>query len=175
MTALLLTFGAVNAYLAGGARLGVALSQAGTMPRRLVTGPAAAGNNPGRSLTVLMAASTAITLASALGMIGLDTLLRATSACLIAVTLAGASTVLLPRRRALWYGALLSSAVMSAVLVFCGLFLPVPAALAVAASTFQTVRAARTPPSPPVPPALKGRHPEYDQPAEKSCHVRRHR
>jgi amino acid efflux transporter len=107
------------------------------MPQQMVAGTGA-GTAPRRSLTVLTIASTGITLASAFGAISLDTLLRATSSCLVAVTLAGlcAATVLLPRRSLLRFGALIGSAVIGTVLLFCGPFLLLPAALAVAALAF---------------------------------------
>ncbi|WP_063759997.1 APC family permease [Streptomyces sclerotialus] len=149
--ALLLTFGAVNTYLAGGARLGQALGREGAMPRLLATDSAGPGAEPRRPLTVLALSSVAVMLASAFGLLGLDSLFRATSACLVAVTLAGllAAVVLLPRRSSLRTGALVGSAAMGVVLLFCGPFLLLPAALAVAAVAFRVrnlpSRATRTP------------------------------
>ncbi|MGW3643842.1 hypothetical protein [Streptomyces sp. NPDC005131] len=92
--------------------------------------------------------------------IDLDALLRATSEYLIAVTPAGlpAATVLPPRRRALWYGVLLS---------LCGdecragplrVVLLLPAAPGVTACTFRSTRAraTRTLPPAPSPSSLEG-------------------
>ncbi|MFC7304890.1 APC family permease [Streptomyces monticola] len=141
--ALLLTFGAVNAYLAGGARLGAALGRDGDMPRRLTVdraGSDRAGGDqaaaaPRRSLTLLAAVSTAVTALAAAGAVDLATLMRATSACLAAVTLAGllAATVLLPRRGPLRAGAAVGAALVAVVLCFCGPFLLLPAVLGAAA------------------------------------------
>ncbi|MGW5675423.1 APC family permease [Streptomyces sp. NPDC003860] len=136
--ALLLTFGAVNAYLAGAARLGEALGRRGAMPRRITVGPAEGSGVPRRSLTVVTLASSGVVAAAAYGFIDLETLLRATSACLAAVTLAGlaAATVLLEGRRSLRVSAAVSCGVVAVVLVFCGPFLLVPAVLAMAATAF---------------------------------------
>jgi amino acid efflux transporter len=121
--AVLLTFGAVNAYLAGGARLGAALAEG---PRTVTVR---------RSLLRLAGACAAVLLAAASGVIGLEVLLRATSACLAAVTLAGtlAAVVLLPRRSLLRRSAYAGSALVTVVLVFCGVYLVVPLMLGVGA------------------------------------------
>ncbi|MHC5262685.1 APC family permease [Streptomyces sp. UC4497] len=141
--ALLLTFGAVNAYLAGASRLGEALGRQGAMPRGITTQSPGDGV-PRRSLTVVTLASVSITMAAALGLIGLDGLLRATSACLAAVTLAGlaSATVLLRGRTLLRISAAASCGVVGTVLVFCGPFLLVPAVLAAAAIGFRAVSTA---------------------------------
>ncbi|MEU5973887.1 amino acid permease [Streptomyces sp. NPDC047315] len=136
--ALLLTFGAVNAYLAGAARLGEALGRRGAMPRRITIGPAEGGGVPRRSLTVVTLASAGVVVIAAGGFIGLEALLPATSASLAAVTLAGlaAATVLLQGRTSLRVSAAVSCGVVAVVLAFSGPFLLVPVVLAVAASSF---------------------------------------
>ncbi|MGW0605244.1 APC family permease [Streptomyces sp. NPDC002640] len=143
--ALLLTFGAVNAYLAGGARMGESLARQGAMPGRLGTGPAAAPGVPRRSLGVLTLASAAMIVAAAGGFVGLETLLRATSACLAAVTLTGlaSAVVLLRDRPSLRAGAAVGCAVILAVLSFGGAFLLVPAVLAAAAVAYRLVGSPR--------------------------------
>ncbi|MFD7920700.1 hypothetical protein ACFV3R_15925 [Streptomyces sp. NPDC059740] len=111
--------------------------------------------------------SVAVMLSCALGLLGLDSLFRATSACLVAVTLAGllAAVALLPRRSLLRAGALIGSAAVGAVLLFCGSFLLLPAVLAVAAGAFharsRSSRATRAPGEPPL--ASKGSLP-YERP-----------
>ncbi|MEU8691481.1 amino acid permease [Streptomyces sp. NPDC048665] len=139
--ALLLTFGAVNAYLAGAARLGEALGHQDAMPRSITTKAAGATAVPRRSLTVVTLASAVIAVTAAFGLIGLDSLLRATSACLAAVTLAGlaSATVLLRGRALLRISAVVSCGMVGTVLIFCGPFLLVPTALAAAATGFHTV------------------------------------
>lgn len=139
---LFLTFGAVNAYLAGGARLGAALGRDGALPRTLVSDTSEAGTVPRRSLVVITVTGMAITLAAAVNVITLDTLLRATSACLTAVTMAGvvAAVVLLPRGSALRTSAIVGSVVIAVVLGFCGLYLLLPAGLAGGAVAYRALR-----------------------------------
>ncbi|PNE29996.1 amino acid permease [Streptomyces eurocidicus] len=143
--ALLLTFGTVNTYLAGASRLGAALGRDGAAPRRL-----AAGGGPGQvprySLAVLAVACAAVGTAVALGAADLDRLMRATSACLASVTLAGllSALALLPRRTPLWCAAVVSTLLTAAVLAFTGALLLIPAGLAVAAWGFMTYRGRRT-------------------------------
>ncbi|MET8183009.1 amino acid permease [Streptomyces sp. NPDC005336] len=144
VVALFLTFGAVNTYLAGAARLGAALARDGAAPRRLSRG-GAPGQVPRRSLAVLAAGCAlvgAVTASGAAGPDGLDRLMRATSTCLAAVTLAGllAALVLLPRRTPLWWAAIGSAAVTSGVLALSGPLLLIPLALAAVAYGFQTFR-----------------------------------
>ncbi|GGU85001.1 amino acid permease [Streptomyces albospinus] len=141
VAALFLTFGTANAYLAGASRLGAALGRDGAAPRWLAKG-GAPGEVPRRSLAVLGAAAVVLALAAGSGGTDLDLLMRATATCLAAVTLAGlaAALVLLPRRTALWYGVLASSALTAGVLAFAGWLLLIPAALAVASCCFLTLR-----------------------------------
>lgn len=174
--AVLLTFGAVNAYLAGGARLGAALARDGSLPRPLALGTR-------RSLTLLAVACAAVLLAAAPGMsgahgvLGLEVLLRATSACLAAVTLAGmlAAVVLLPRRSALHRCAIAGAALVTVVLAFCGPYVMVPAMLGVAALCAERLHlvvrrhsALRRPPAPDVRHRLQDRaeRPPVEQRAE---------
>lgn len=139
-----LTFGAVNAYLAGAARLGETLGREGALPRAIVGGATTAGGVPRRSLTVVTLASAATTLAAAGGLVGLETLLRATSACLASVTLAGlaSATVLLRDQPGLRAGAATSCGAVAVVLVFCGPYLLLPAVLAAAATFYRPGRIA---------------------------------
>ncbi|TDD93463.1 amino acid permease [Actinomadura rubrisoli] len=127
--ALVLSFVAMNTYIAGGSRLGAALARDGALPAGLSRG-SAAGQVPRRSLT-LLAALTAVLSAIVLpGGLDLDPLMRITAACLAAVTVIGmaSATRLLPGRgRALARASTLFTGV---VLLSCGLYLAVPAALA---------------------------------------------
>ncbi|MGW0733237.1 APC family permease [Streptomyces sp. NPDC002851] len=160
VAALLLTFGAVNTYLAGGARLGAALGQDGAMPRRLVTEPGGESAPPRRSLTLLTAASMVVTAAAAAGAVELETLLRSTSACLAAVTLAGllAAATLLPRGSLLRTAAVASAAMVTLVLTFCGPYLLLPAALAATAYATRE-KSSRKKPSKPLTTPRKGNNP----------------
>ncbi|MDI3419806.1 APC family permease [Streptomyces luteolus] len=143
--ALLLTFGAVNAYLAGAARLGGTLARERALPRVFAERVAAESGAPRRSLTTVTLAAAATTGAAAGGLVDLETLLQATSACLASVTLAGlaSATVLLRDQPALRTAAAASCCMVAAVLVFCGAYLLLPAALAAAAFLFRPAGATR--------------------------------
>ncbi len=124
--AVLLTFGAINAYIAGAARLGAALARDGALP-----GWFAEGDGPGRTPLRSLALLAAITAPVLVWAVDLDTLMRATSACLAAVTFAGVSAAVrvLPagRHRAT---ALVASVLSLLALAACGAYLLVPAVLA---------------------------------------------
>ncbi|GAA3212785.1 APC family permease [Actinocorallia longicatena] len=121
VAALFLTFGAINTYIAGAARLGTALARDRLLPRVFT--------DLHRSLLLIAALMAVAAVPVALWDIGLDPLMRATAACLAAVTTAGvaAAVRLLPSRTAM------IATVASAVgLLCCGPYLLVPALLAVA-------------------------------------------
>ncbi|MEV4259680.1 hypothetical protein AB0J52_41520, partial [Spirillospora sp. NPDC049652] len=113
-----------------------ALARDGALPRALARG-AGAGQVPHRSLLVLEAVSGGVAaIVLPLGL-GLDPLMRATSACLAAVTLVGvaAAVRLLPRGRSRAL-ALTATVFVAAVVLSCGSYLAIPAAVAVAAVLF---------------------------------------
>ncbi|NUT43884.1 MAG: amino acid permease, partial [Thermoactinospora sp.] len=127
--AVLLTFGAVNTYLAGAARLGAALARDGAMP-----GWFAAGGGPGRVPYRSLGLLAVLTVPVLVWAGDLDLLMRATSACLAAVTAAGvaAAVRVLPPGRP--RGTAVVATGMSVVaLACCGVHLAVPAVLAVVA------------------------------------------
>ncbi|MFU8874742.1 APC family permease [Micromonospora sp. SL4-19] len=125
IAALVLTFGAINTYIAGASRLGVALAEQRLLPHRVAS--------PHRSLIVLGAAIAVVGAATLLRPIGLDPLLRATSACLAAVMFVGmlAAVRLLP---AGWMRAIAvaGSALTGLTLLLSGVYLVVPAVIALA-------------------------------------------
>jgi amino acid efflux transporter len=141
--ALLLTFGAINAYLASGARLGAALGRDGALPRRLV-GRTTPGREPRRSLAFLAACCLVVAVPVLGGVVTLDGLVRATSALLAAVTLTGTlagARLLRGRERG---NAVVASLFLAVVLVFCGALLVVPAVIgAVAQAGSSTTGPAR--------------------------------
>ncbi|MEU6797461.1 amino acid permease [Nonomuraea wenchangensis] len=143
IAALVLTFGAINTYIAGASRLGVALARQRLLPRRMAS--------PHRSLTVLAAAIAVVGAVALVRPIGLDPLLRATSACLAAVMFVGAlaATRLLPAGR-MRATAVAASALTALTLVLSGGYLAVPAAVAVAGFTARAVHSRRTGRTPPV-------------------------
>ncbi|MFD0683862.1 APC family permease [Actinomadura fibrosa] len=150
--ALVLSFVAMNTYVAGGARLGAALARDGAFPAPLARG-SAAGEVPRRSLALLAVLTAVLSAAVLWGGLGLDPLMRVTAACLATVTVIGmaSATRLLPgRRRALAYAATFFA---GAVTLSCGLYLAVPGALAASALL---LRPRRRPSAPcePVPPLV---------------------
>jgi amino acid efflux transporter len=128
--AVFLTFGALNTYIAGGARLGAALADQGSLPQIFAKG-GAAGEVPRRSLTLLAVLTALVTVATVVFAVDLDTLLRATSACLAAVTIVGtaAAVRVLPPGSAGRRLAMVATAFAVAVLASCGVFLLVPAGI----------------------------------------------
>ncbi|WP_101785505.1 APC family permease [Nonomuraea indica] len=138
VVAVLLTLGAVNAYIAGAARLGAALAGDGALPGWFAR-RGRSGGEPLRSLGLVAVLSLAVLAAAVaaptLGLaVDLDALMRVTSAALAAVTVAGtaAAARLLPRGR--WRATALAAGVLScAALAACGAYLVVPAGLALVA------------------------------------------
>jgi amino acid efflux transporter len=121
VVAVLLTLGAMNAYFAGGSRLGAALARDGAMPRWLARG-SAAGQIPRRSLGVITAIALATdALLAVLGKPTSAVLLLATGTFAL-VYLAGASAALrlLPRLRSAWWCALVSLLAALALLALTG-------------------------------------------------------
>jgi amino acid efflux transporter len=137
--ALLLSFGAINTYVAGGARLGAALARDGALPSWLAAG-AAPGRVPHRSLLLLAALSGAVTAAVAGSGIGLDPLMRATSACLAAVTAVGVAAATRLLSGAGRRTAAVATVLTLALLAACGPYLLVPLALAAGAVAAGRVR-----------------------------------
>ncbi len=135
--ALVLAFGALNTYLAGASRLGVALAEQRLLPHRIAL--------PHRSLTVLGTAIAVLGVATFVLPIGLDPLLRATSACLAAVMFVGALAAvrLLPggRTRAI---AVAGSTLTGMTLVLSGVYLLVPASIALAGFAARAAHSARS-------------------------------
>jgi amino acid efflux transporter len=125
VVAVLLTFGAVNTYLAGAARLGAALAADGALPRWFARG-GAPGQTPYRSLGLVLVLSVPVLVWA----VDLDMLMRATSACLAAVTSAGvaAAVRMLPRGRHRIV-AIVGTGMSLLGLAFCGAYLLVPAVL----------------------------------------------
>ena len=129
--AVALTMGTMNVYMGGAAKLAAALAQEGALPRRL------AGDTtrsiPRRPLLVLAVVGTLVLLALGAGFSSATDLVRATSACFVAVyllSLASAVRILAGRIRA---AAIVSLALVAVVAVLSSAFLLVPAAAALVA------------------------------------------
>jgi amino acid efflux transporter len=135
--AALLTFGVINTYLAGSARLGAALARDGMLPRLLARG-GAPGQVPRRSLTLQAVIAGGIAAATLIWPVPLESQMRVTSACLAAVTVVGlaAAVRLLPRSTWGRRGAIAATAFTVVALATCGIYLLVPALLGLAAAGF---------------------------------------
>ncbi|GAA0355070.1 amino acid permease [Actinoallomurus spadix] len=135
VAAVILSFIAVNTYIAGGARLGAALARDGALPAALAKGEGP-GRVPHRSLGLLAVLTGLVTAVAVPYGLGLDTLMRATSACLAAVTVVGMAAAfrLLPRadRRGRTLAAV-ATAFTGLVLLSCGAYLLLPVVLAAGA------------------------------------------
>jgi amino acid efflux transporter len=132
--AAMLTFGTMNAYLAGGSRLGAALARDGALPDWLAKG-SGPGQIPRRSLGLLAVLCGVVSIVAVGAGVRLGTIMVAASACFLAVTVAGliAGVKLLPVGRMVWFGAVIAAMVMGVVLLFSGISLLVPATLAAGA------------------------------------------
>jgi amino acid efflux transporter len=139
-----LAYGALNTYIAGASRLGAALAEQRLLPHRMAS--------PHRGLLMLGAAIAVLAAATLLLPIGLDPLLRATSACLAAVMLVGtlAAIRLLP---AGWMRAVsvAGSALTASTLLLSGVYLIVPTVIAVAGFSAKAAHSMRS-----------GHHPSRD-------------
>ncbi len=127
--ALLLTFGVMNAYFAGAAKLGAALGRDGALPSWFARG-SSVGEVPRRSLAVTTAASgSSLLLAAAFG-VGVRPLVSATSALLITVyaVCIAAAVRLLPRGSRHRAAALVAMGAVIVLLVMTGVYLTVPLA-----------------------------------------------
>ncbi|MFE2328806.1 APC family permease [Streptomyces sp. NPDC059385] len=139
--AVCLSLGAVNTFIAGAARLGAALGRDGALPGPLAKG-GSAGQVPRRSLTVQALLIGALALVAWLLPLGIDPLMRATSAFLAAVTAAGmaASLRLLRRGTPMWWGALVATVFTVVVMAFSGWLLILPVLVGGAAMLYMRFR-----------------------------------
>ncbi|WP_081629844.1 APC family permease [Thiomonas sp. FB-6] len=139
--ALLLTFGTMNAYFAGAAKLGAALGRDGALPAWLARG-SQAGDVPRRSLGLLaLLALLMMALAGASG-IGAPALVLLTTGCFTLVYLLGTAAALrLLRRGSLaWVGACIALAAVAALLAASGRYLLWPLAIGCGALAYQRLR-----------------------------------
>jgi amino acid efflux transporter len=127
--AVALTMGTMNVYIGGAAKLAAALAADGSLPAWL--GAERGRSVPRRPLVVLGAVGISLLAALAAGAGSADTLIRATSACFVAVYVAAllsAVRILDGRARA---SAAIALGLMIAVAVFSAAYLIVPVAAAV--------------------------------------------
>jgi amino acid efflux transporter len=122
VAAVMLTLGAMNAYFAGGSRLGAALARDGALPVALAKG-SGTGEVPRRSLAVLtLGAGLSLAVAAALDL-GLTPLMLLATGCftLVYVLGTGAALRLLPRRSLGWWTAAVAFVATLGLLVVNGL------------------------------------------------------
>ncbi len=144
VVAVLLTVGAMNAYFAGGSRLGAALARDGALPAYLASG-AGPGGIPRRSLT-LVSTLAALALGAALALdLGLKPLMLLATGCFTLVYVLGtaAAVRLLPRGSWAWRGALVALVSTVALLVVTGIHVVWALGVAAAALGYQSWRERR--------------------------------
>ena len=121
VVAVLLTVGAMNAYYAGGSRLGAALARDGALPRSLARG-GEAGQVPRRSIALVTAGSMlSLVLAVTLDL-GLTPLMLLATGCFTLVYVLGTASALrlLPRGTRGWWTALVAHVSVVVLLVVNG-------------------------------------------------------
>ena len=122
VVAVLLTVGAMNAYFAGGSRLGAALARDGALPSWLAEG-GAAGQVPRRSIALIMVMSMlSVGVVVALDL-GLTPLMLLATGCFTLVYVLGTASALrlLPRRTVGWWTALIAFVSVTVLLVVNGM------------------------------------------------------
>lgn len=141
VVAVLLSAGAMNAYFAGGARLGAALGRDGALPAWFARG-ASAGEVPRRSLLVVAAGSLAsLGVVAASGIAVESALLLVTGAFTLVYVVGTAAAVrLLPRGTWVRRGAMLSFALTTVLLVLTGTHLAAAAVVSAGALVWCRVR-----------------------------------
>ena len=122
VAAVLLTLGAMNAYFAGGSRLGAALGRDGSLPSALAKG-SGPGEVPRRSLGVLTLGGALSLVVAAVLDLGLTPLMLLATGCftLVYVVGTGAALRLLPRWSLGWWTAALAFVATLGLLVVNGL------------------------------------------------------
>jgi amino acid efflux transporter len=139
--AVLLTLGAMNAYYAGGAKLGAALARDGALPAWLARG-SSAGDVPRRSLAVVAGISSlAVVGAATFGVSTREIVLLTVGAFVLVYVLGCAAAVkLLPRRTWAHRSALLALASSVVLLVMAGPYLLWPLSVAAIALIYHQWR-----------------------------------
>jgi amino acid efflux transporter len=144
--AVVLTMGTMNVYLGGAARLAASLAQEGALPA-WVAGRPGRRSRPGRPLLLLGGIGALVLAALAANALQADDLVRATSACFVAVYLLALSAAVRLLAGALRPLAAIALAVTTVIAGFSAGFLALPALAAALALTLPRLRR-RTPPRP---------------------------
>ena len=131
VVAVALTMGTMNVYMGGAAKLAAALAQDGALPTWLAG--ATDRSIPRRPLLVLAAVGTLVLLALAAGFGSAADLVRATSACFVAVYLLSLASAVRILAGPIRLAAIVSLALVAVVAIFSQAFLLVPLAAALVA------------------------------------------
>jgi amino acid efflux transporter len=139
--AVLLTLGAMNAYLAGTAKLGAALGRDGALPEWFARG-SRAGEVPRRSLAVVSGLSALALAVVAAGRFSPRPLALLTTGAFVLVYVLGtaAAVRLLPRRGIAWWGAVVALVSAAGLLVLIGWYAVWTLVIAAAALLYQRYR-----------------------------------
>ncbi|TPG19607.1 amino acid permease [Pedococcus bigeumensis] len=144
VVAVLLTVGAMNAYYAGGSRLGAALARDGALPAYLAKG-SGAGEVPRRSLALIAVQSVLWLAATEVLHLGLTPLMLLATGCftLVYVLGTGAAVRLLPRGTRAWWTAVVALTSVLGLLAMNGWHVGWALGVAAAAVGYQTWSARR--------------------------------
>ena len=129
--AVALTMGTMNVYLGGAAKLAASLAEEGSLPGWLAAG--APRSVPRRPLALIAALGVALLVALLAGISSTDDLVRATSACFVAVYVLALASAVRILDGAARMAAVAAFALVLVVAAFSSFFLLVPAAAAVVA------------------------------------------
>ena len=145
VAAVLLTFGAMNAYYAGAAKLGAALARDGALPVWLDRG-SSAGEVPRRSLAVLSALSMGTAVVVVAAGVGPSPLVLLTTGLFVTVYAVGvaAAVKLLPRRSKARRGAIVAQGAVVVLLLMAGPYLIWPIVVTGAALLYLQLTRRRT-------------------------------
>jgi amino acid efflux transporter len=147
--AVLLSIGAINAYFAGGARLGAALARDGSLPTWLARG-STAGEVPRRSLAIVALGGFTSLSVITVGHLSLNAPLLMTTGAFALVYAVGTASALrlLPRGTWVWRGAAVGLVATIGLLFLTGAHLLGPALIGIGALTWTSVRRGRRPVAP---------------------------
>lgn len=145
--ALLLTFGVMNTYFAGAAKLGAALGRDGALPSWFAHG-SQAGEIPRRSLSLVTTLGVIGLGVVALTGVGAEPLVLATTGSFVAVYAVGVAAAirLLPKRSTGWWTAIVALATVAVLMATTGVYLVWPLVIGALALLYQVRVTRATPP-----------------------------
>jgi amino acid efflux transporter len=146
VVALLLTFGVMNTYHAGAAKLGAALGRDAALPSWFAKG-SRAGEIPRRSLGLVLGLGMTGLAVVAFAGVGTEPLVLATTGAFVAVYAVGVAAAirLLPRRTKAWWTAVVAFATVVVLMAATGIYLVWPLVIGAAALAYLARRGKVTP------------------------------